>query len=163
MKPSQKNVALVALKTTENGTGLYEVHRVCPAPQDQSGLAFERCENDKCDAEHLFGIYEQQIGGGIQWLADCESENLSRTIAKLLETTLTLAVGDTVRWTGGFRDFDSADCSEVKVLTIEHTEGGKYGDQVDSVPWAEVKGREYVVSLSNDHWAYAEQIARREV
>ena len=67
-----------------------------------------------------------------------------------------LRVGDTVKWKGSF----GADPWEyAQVLSIELCEpGNKYGDEVESVPWA-VCSREVVVNLNNGHWAYGTQIA----
>ena len=67
-----------------------------------------------------------------------------------------LKIGDKVWWRGGFGS------DPRKVATVEEIEvtgGYKYGEQVDEVDWAEVYGRNVVVSFS-DHpnWAYGEQI-----
>ncbi len=67
----------------------------------------------------------------------------------------TLQVGDKVLWRGGF---GSVDERVATVERIEHTEGGKYGKVVERANWADMVRREYVVSLDNGHWAYAEQI-----
>lgn len=68
-----------------------------------------------------------------------------------------LKIGDKVWWRG---DFGSAPIKEAVVEGIEITNGGKYGDSVDEVPWSEVYDRNVTVDLDNDHWAYAEQISR---
>jgi hypothetical protein len=68
-----------------------------------------------------------------------------------------LKIGDTVLWRGGF----GADpFRKVTVEEIEITNGGKYGNQVDSVEWSKVQDRYLVVTLDNGHWAYAYQIKR---
>lgn len=68
-----------------------------------------------------------------------------------------LKIGDEVMWRG---DFGMASPKRVKVIGIEITNGGKYGDPVDEVPWSKVTGRNVTVDLDNDKWAYAEQIRR---
>lgn len=68
-----------------------------------------------------------------------------------------LKIGDTVLWRGGFGT-DSP--KKAKVEEIEITNGGKYGDPVDEVPWSKVQGRNAVVTLDNGHWAYASQIQK---
>jgi len=55
---------------------------------------------------------------------------------------------------------DLCKSKRVKVIGIEITNGGKYGDPVDEVPWSKVTGRNVTVDLDNDKWAYAEQIRR---
>ena len=68
-----------------------------------------------------------------------------------------LKIGDEVFWRGGF---GSEPKKKAKVIGIEVTNGGKYGDDVEEVDWSKVKGRNVVVDLDNDHWAYAEQISK---
>ena len=71
-----------------------------------------------------------------------------------------LTVGDTVIWKGGFGSDAKID---VKIVGIEHTKGGKYGDSVDSIPWSQVYDRNVCVDLDNGHWAYANQIKQKNV
>ena len=69
----------------------------------------------------------------------------------------TLEIGDQVFWRGGF----GADKVRMAtVIGIEVTNVEKYGDDVEEVLWEEVHGRNVVVDLDNNHWAYAEQIKR---
>lgn len=68
-----------------------------------------------------------------------------------------LKIGDEVYWRGGFgRDAKK----KARVESIEVTNGGKYGDDVNEVDWSKVRGRNVVVDLDNGHWAYAEQISK---
>jgi hypothetical protein len=72
-----------------------------------------------------------------------------------------LKVGDRVWWKGGF----GRDPRKVATVTgIEITRGGKYGDPVDEVDWAEVYDRNVAVDIDTDegeaYWAYGEQIKR---
>ena len=68
-----------------------------------------------------------------------------------------LKIGDEVLWRG---TFGMESPKKVKVIGIEITHGGKYGDEVDAVDWKEVYGRNVTVDLDNNHWAYAEQISK---
>ncbi len=72
----------------------------------------------------------------------------------------TLKIGDTVLWRGGF---GSEPARLAVVEGIEITNGGKYGDSVDEVPWSEVYDRNVTVDLYNDHWAYGEQIRKNRM
>ena len=67
-----------------------------------------------------------------------------------------LSIGDTVNWKGCF-GMDAPRSAVVQGITI--TGGGKYGDNVNSVDWSVVYGRNVVVDLTNGRWAYAEQIS----
>jgi hypothetical protein len=72
-----------------------------------------------------------------------------------------LKVGDRVWWKGGF----GRDPRKVATVAgIEITRGGKYGDPVDEVDWAEVYDRNVAVDIDTDedetYWAYGEQIKR---
>ena len=69
-----------------------------------------------------------------------------------------LKIGDAVKWRGAF---GSDAPKEAIVEAIEITNGGKYGDEVDEVSWSQVYGRNVVVSLNNDHWAYGSQISKK--
>ena len=72
----------------------------------------------------------------------------------------TLKIGDTVLWRGGF----GSEPEKLAVVEgIEITNGGKYGDSVDEVPWSEVYDRNVTVDLDNNHWAYAEQIRKNRL
>ena len=71
----------------------------------------------------------------------------------------TLKIGDKVWWRGGF---GSEPAKLATVEEIEITNGDKYGAEVDEVKWALVYDRNVVVSLDNDHWAYAGQIKKYE-
>ena len=71
-----------------------------------------------------------------------------------------LTVGDTVIWNGGFGSDAKIDA---KIVGIEHTKGGKYGEAVDSIPWSQVYDRNVCVDLDNGHWAYANQIKQKNV
>ena len=70
---------------------------------------------------------------------------------------LDLRVNDTVIWRGGFGYFEPR---RAKVLAIEiiTRPGSKDGDEVQSVPWAMVKGRDVIVTMETGSWAYANQI-----
>ena len=72
----------------------------------------------------------------------------------------TLKIGDTVLWRGGF---GSEPAKLAVVEGIEITNGGKYGDSVEEVPWSEVYDRNVTVDLENGHWAYAEQIRKNRL
>jgi hypothetical protein len=72
-----------------------------------------------------------------------------------------LKVGDRVWWKGGF----GRDPRKVATVAgIEITRGGKYGNPVDEVDWAEVYDRNVTVDIDTDedetYWAYGEQIKR---
>ena len=68
-----------------------------------------------------------------------------------------LKIGDEVSWRGAW----GSQASKRAVVTeIEVTNGGKYGDEVNSVEWTKVRDRNVVVTLDNGHWAYGEQISR---
>jgi len=69
-----------------------------------------------------------------------------------------LKTGDTVKWRG---DFGSAPSKDAVVESIEITNGGKYGKIVNEVEWREVYDRNVVVNLTNDTWAYGDQISRK--
>ena len=71
----------------------------------------------------------------------------------------TLKIGDKVWWRGGF---GKEPRKLATVEEIEITNGDKYGTEVDEVKWALVYDRNVVVSLGNDHWAYASQIKKYE-
>ena len=70
-----------------------------------------------------------------------------------------LKIGDVVSWKGGF-GLDAP--KNAVVESIEITNGYKYGEEVDEVPWKEVYGRNVVVNLNNDHWAYGSQISKKK-
>jgi len=67
-----------------------------------------------------------------------------------------LKIGDKVNWRGCFGIDET---KEAIVESIQITNGGKYGDEVNEVEWAKVYDRNVVVSLNNGHWAYASQIS----
>ena len=68
-----------------------------------------------------------------------------------------LKIGDEVRWKGAW----GSQASKIAVVTeIEVTNGGKYGDEVNSVEWNKVRDRDVVVTLDNGHWAYGGQISK---
>ena len=69
-----------------------------------------------------------------------------------------LKVGDSVYWSGcfGTEAFKTATVTAIEV-TEEPRE--KYGVEVDEVEWNVVAANCAVVTLSNGHWAYGEQIA----
>jgi len=69
----------------------------------------------------------------------------------------TLKVGDTVLWSGSF-GMDAAE--RATVVSIEQTKypREKDGWDVDEISWDIVRENKAVVTLSNDHWAYGEQI-----
>ena len=71
----------------------------------------------------------------------------------------TLKTGDSVWVRGGF---GTEPRTLATVEQIEITNGDKYGAEVDEVKWALVYDRNVVVSLDNDHWAYASQIKKYE-
>ena len=68
-----------------------------------------------------------------------------------------LKIGDVVFWKGAF---GTAAKKKAKIVNIEHTKGGKYGDSVDSICWSLVRDREVCVDLDNGSWAYGSQISR---
>jgi cell shape-determining protein MreC len=70
-----------------------------------------------------------------------------------------LRVGDRVLWSGCF---GTEEPKEATVGAIEITEQprSKYGQAVNSVPWALVYLNRVVVSFTNCHWAYGEQIQK---
>ena len=68
-----------------------------------------------------------------------------------------LKIGDEVSWKGAW----GSQASKRAVVTeIEVTNGGKYGDEVNSVEWTKVRDRNVVVTLDNGHWAYGGQISK---
>ena len=67
-----------------------------------------------------------------------------------------LKIGDEVNWRGAW---GSEAPKNAVVLSIEITNGGKYGRSVNSVGWTRVRDRNVVVTLDNGHWAYGEQIS----
>jgi len=67
-----------------------------------------------------------------------------------------LKIGDKVNWRGCFGIDET---KEAIVESIQITNGGKYGDEVNEVEWAKVYDRNVVVSLNNGHWVYASQIS----
>ncbi len=67
-----------------------------------------------------------------------------------------LRVGDRVRWKGYFGM--NRPPIEVTVMRIEITGGAKYGEEVQSVDWSEVYGRNVVVDLDGNRWSYGAQI-----
>jgi len=69
-----------------------------------------------------------------------------------------LNVGDKVLWKGTFGMDDE---KEVTVEYIEANCVNKSGDEVDSVEWSQVKDRTVIVSLTNGHWAYGNQIRKK--
>jgi len=69
-----------------------------------------------------------------------------------------LKIGDEVIWRGSW----GKDAPKIaKVESIEITNGGKYGEQVDEVEWSKVYERNITVDLDNGHWAYASQIKKK--
>jgi len=68
-----------------------------------------------------------------------------------------LKINDKVSWRGSF---GSDAPKTAKVIGIELTKGGKYGEPVDEVDWKLVTDRNITVDLDNGHWAYASQIKR---
>jgi hypothetical protein len=69
----------------------------------------------------------------------------------------TLKVGDTVLYK---QAFGTGPTIKTKVESIEVTNGGKYGDNVDEIPWSKVTGRNVVVDLDCGNWGYGNQISR---
>ena len=67
-----------------------------------------------------------------------------------------LKIGDKVNWKGCF-GMDAP--KDAIVESIQITNGGKYGDEVNEVEWEKVYDRNVVVSLNNGHLAYASQIS----
>jgi hypothetical protein len=71
-----------------------------------------------------------------------------------------LSSGDMVLWRGSF---GASRPIPARVTCITYTSPsdpkGESAKDEDSVPWARVKNRDVVVSLSNGHWAYASQIS----
>jgi len=69
-----------------------------------------------------------------------------------------LSVGDTVMWRGAW---GAEPPFNAKVMSIEKVGlGVKNGVEVESIPWSQVKGRNIVVTLDNQHWAYGSQLER---
>lgn len=68
-----------------------------------------------------------------------------------------LKKGDKVNWRGAF---GTEPIKEATVVEIELTKGGKDGIPLDEISWDEVYDRNVVVTLDNEHWAYASQISK---
>ena len=67
-----------------------------------------------------------------------------------------LKIGDNVMWRGAWGTQPPV---ETTVTGIELCSvGSKYGMPVDKVSWNKVFDRGVVVTLSNGHWAYGDQI-----
>jgi hypothetical protein len=70
-----------------------------------------------------------------------------------------LRVNDKVIWRGNWGS------GPPKVATVEgieiNTRGSKEGDPVNEVEWSQVTRENCIVSLDNGHWAYGNQISRR--
>mgnify|MGYP003624760517 CR=1 FL=1 len=69
-----------------------------------------------------------------------------------------LKVGDEVVWKGSF-GIDASKYTTVECIEINCK--NKDGDEVDSIDWSKVNGRDVIVNLTNGHWAYGNQIKRK--
>lgn len=67
-----------------------------------------------------------------------------------------LKVGDRVMWRGAFGFGPAKPAVVVDMQRV--APGDKYGDNVDEMPWDEVRRGYCVVSLDNGHWAYGTQL-----
>ena len=66
-----------------------------------------------------------------------------------------LTVGDDVIWRGSWgRDLPK----EAKVIGIEVNCNMKKGKRVNDVAWSKVDGRDVIVDLDCEHWAYGSQL-----
>jgi hypothetical protein len=68
-----------------------------------------------------------------------------------------LRVGDSVLWRGGWGN-DPEKSVRVKAIQVNESNGSKYGEDTQSVGWADVVERKVLVDLDNEHWAWADQI-----
>jgi hypothetical protein len=68
-----------------------------------------------------------------------------------------VSVGDTVLWRGGFGE-DPDVPAQIQGIEI-NTRGSKNGDSVDSAPWSAMRRDNAVITLSNSHWCYGNQIS----
>ena len=73
-----------------------------------------------------------------------------------------LRIGDTVRWRGCF-GMDGALPATVTEIEVTDYPRSKYGKAVREVEWATVRDNLAVVTLSNGHWAYGEQIEEAQL
>jgi len=72
----------------------------------------------------------------------------------------TVKIGDYVMWRGCF-GADKPRRVRVTGLDVTDHPREKYGEEVDSVSWDLVRQNRVVFSLSNDSWAYSDQISAR--
>ncbi len=72
-----------------------------------------------------------------------------------------LRKGHKVNWRGAWGNEPP---KEVKIKSIIKCEfpGSKDGDEVSSVKWDKVKGRNYIFDLDNGCWCWASQISEIE-
>jgi hypothetical protein len=69
-----------------------------------------------------------------------------------------LKVGDTVVWKGAWGSQEPLDA---EVESIEINCENKCGDSAEFVKWNKVHDRSVIVSLTNGHWAYGNQITQK--
>lgn len=68
----------------------------------------------------------------------------------------TIKVGDTVMWRGAF-GLHAPVPAVIESMQRTKQPHTKYGEDVQSAPWAK---KDYlIVSLTNGHWAYGEQLS----
>ena len=68
-----------------------------------------------------------------------------------------VSVGDTVLWAGGF-GAGHPRLAVIESIQVTELPREKYGTDVGQVSWKRVMENRVVFSLTNGHWAYAEQI-----
>lgn len=68
-----------------------------------------------------------------------------------------IKVGAKVMWRGCF---GTAEPVEAEIECIERVaQGCKYGTKVKTLSWSTIDGRNVVVTLTNGHWCYGNQLA----
>ena len=69
----------------------------------------------------------------------------------------TLKVGDVVYWRGCFGMAEPRKAM-VTAIQVQNPPGSKHGNKVFHYPWSKITGRNVLVDLGNNSWAWAHQI-----
>jgi hypothetical protein len=70
-------------------------------------------------------------------------------------------IGDNVKWRGCF-GMDAPRSAVVTGLEITDAPRTKYGREVEEASWELVRQNRVLFTLDNGHWAYGEQISKKE-